>query len=513
MALPIGQLPTEIMREVRLRKWLALLVFVVVSSAILAAGFLWPYKYESQVVIFVDDRSTIQPLMEGRAVTTRIEENASAARELLWTRSIVEKIATDAAVFGESVEELSRAEVDDRITEIREGMSVATRGENYFTIGYAASSPMTAFQVAQKLGQSFIQETDKRKRDESRSAYDFINRQVTGYERQLAEVEEQMRQFLSENVEGTEGNANARLSDLYSRLEAARLEKQELETRAEVTRRQMADIDPRLRQGQTVDPYRERISAMEAQLDALRLRYHDTYPDIVILREQIAELRNQQARAMANMEDSPESFPESFGGENIANPVYQDIRSSLVATNTDIKALETRIRSIEGLIAEQTNRMERIQGNKAEFSQLTRDMEVNKEIYDDLLKRREKARVSMYLDIEGEGLSYSIIEAAQYPAEPSGPPFSVFAIAGLFIGLVAPFGAVAALLQVDPRIRSREQLEDALELPVLEQLPDVRTPFEQRRDRKVTLAVVIMAIFVIGAYIAVALAAVFGVFA
>jgi polysaccharide chain length determinant protein (PEP-CTERM system associated) len=247
---------------------------------------------------------------------------------------------------------------------------------------------------------------------------------------------------------------------------------------------------------------------MEAQLDSLRLRYHDTYPDIVILREQIQELGNQQERALANLEDSPESFE----GENIANPVYQDVRSSLVATNTDIEALQTRIRSIQGLIAEQTSRMERIQGNKAQYSQLTRDMAVNKEIYDDLLKRRERARVSMYLDIEGEGLNYRISEAAQYPTEPSGPPFSVFAIAGLFVGLVGPFGALAALLQVDPRIRSKQQLEDALDLPVLEQLPEVRTPFEKRRDRRVTFAVVIMAIFVTGAYIAVALAAVFGVF-
>jgi polysaccharide chain length determinant protein (PEP-CTERM system associated) len=270
----------------------------------------------------------------------------------------------------------------------------------------------------------------------------------------------------------------------------------------------MADIDPRLRQGQSADPYLERIRSMEAQLDSLRLRYHDTYPDIVILREQIQELRKQQDRALANLEDSP----ESFDGENIANPVYQDVRSSLVATNTDIEALQTRIRSIQGLIAEQTSRMERIQGNKAQYSQLTRDMAVNKEIYDDLLKRRERARVSMYLDIEGEGLNYRISEAAQYPTEPSGPPFSVFAIAGLFVGLVGPFGALAALLQVDPRIRSKQQLEDALDLPVLEQLPEVRTPFEKRRDRRVTFAVVIMAIFVTGAYIAVALAAVFGVF-
>jgi len=87
----------------------------------------------------------------------------------------------------------------------------------------------------------------------------------------------------------------------------------------------------------------------------------------------------------------------------------------------------------------------------------------------------------------------------------------MFAMAGLFIGAVAPFGAVAGLLQIDPRIRSREQLEEILDIPVLEHLPEVRTPFEKRRDRRVTVAVVIMAILVTAAYLAVALASVFGV--
>jgi len=508
MALPLSQLPAEIAREIRARKWLALSVFAFVSFAVLAAGFLWPYKYQSQVIIFVDDRNIIQPLMEGRAVTTEISEKASAARELLWSRSVMETIATDKDIYGENADDLSPEALIGRISGIRSNMSVVTRGDNYFSIGYSASSPMKAFQVAQKLGQAFIAENSERKRAESRSAYDFIDKQVKSYERQIAGVEERLKQFLSENVDGTEEGANARLANLRSRLELAQLEKEELETRASAFERQMAEISPRIRQGETSDGYLERISAMQAQLDNLRLRYLDTYPDIIILREQISELQKQRQRALADQTESP----ESLGGINIANPVYQDIRSSLVQTRTDIQTVQTRIHSLQQLITEQTKRMERIQANKAQYSDLTRDLEVNKEIYNDLLRRREKARVSMHLDIEGQGLSYKINETAQYPNSPSGPKFSMFALAGLFVGLVAPFGAVAALLQVDPRVRSREQIEDVLELPILEQLPEARTPFEKRRDRRITMGVVFMAVIVTSAYIAVALAAVFGVF-
>ena len=145
--------------------------------------------------------------------------------------------------------------------------------------------------------------------------------------------------------------------------------------------------------------------------------------------------------------------------------------------------------------------MERIQANKAQYSELTRDMEVNKQIYDDLLKRREKARVSMHLDIEGQGLNYRINETAQYPLSPEGPRFELFAAAGLLLGIAAPFGAAVGWTQIDPRIRAREQIEELFEFPVLEQIPEVRTPYEKRRDRRVTTIVLALSIVVALAYV------------
>jgi len=120
--------------------------------------------------------------------------------------------------------------------------------------------------------------------------------------------------------------------------------------------------------------------------------------------------------------------------------------------------------------------MEVIQGNKAERSELTRDLQVNREIYNDLLKRREKARVSMSLDIEGQGLSYEITEQARYPVGPAGLQFNTFASVGWLLGLLAPIVLLVGLLQVDPRVRSPKQIQDALEIPLLGSIPLVKTP-------------------------------------
>lgn len=496
MALPLSQLPMEIIREVRGRKWGAFLLFLVVSFAILGAGFVWPYKYESDVIIFVDDRNIIGPLMEGRAVTTEISDRVSAARELLMSRTIIEKLATDSDVFKTA--SMEQEAVEKRIAYIRQGVSVGQRGDSYFDITFSSTSQMEALRVAQRLGQLFIAETKDRKRDESRSAYNFIDKQVKSYEQQLTEAENNLKKFLSEHTDGTEEEANARMAQLRSKKELAELEREELETRIGSLESQLSDIRPTIKQGRTESAYRERIQALESRLDSLRLQYHDSYPDIVILREQLAELRKQRDRAAQN-----QTAATVVEGEETVNPLYQDLSVALSKSRADMATAITRISSLERLLGEQVKRMERIQSNKAQYAELTRDMQVNQEIYDDLLKRREKARVSMRLDIEGEGLNYRITETAQFPRNPQHLSFSVFAIAGLFLGILAPFGTAAGLLQIDPRIRTRKQLEENIGLPVLIEIPQVRTPFEKRRDRKMTMLIGIFSVLTVVVYVSV----------
>tara|TARA_R110000850_G_scaffold102658_1_gene212028 strand:- start:23304 stop:24833 length:1530 start_codon:yes stop_codon:yes gene_type:complete len=508
MALPLSSLPVEILREVRARKWLVFIVFALVSFAVLATGFFWPYQYKSQVTIFVDDQNIIGPLMEGSAVTTKISEQTSSARQTLANRDVVAQLATDPDIYGPDARNTSDEVLESRILALRSNMSVRPAGGSYFSIGYSSESPIQAFRISQKLGQLFIAESSERKRSESRSAYNFIDKQVKSYERQLADVEKRLQNFLSENKEGTEGEASSRMNRLKSQLELAEMEKTELESRVQSLQNQLSDIDPTLRQGRTADSFQQRISSMESQLDDLRLRYLDSYPDIVILKEQIAELRKQRQRAI---EQGEGGTGQAVSGEDIVNPIYQDIRSSLSKAQADLQTTSTRIDSLNRLIAEQEQRMDRIQENKTQYSEITRDMDVNTQIYNDLLKRRERARVSMHLDVEGQGLNYQIYESAQFPTAPSDMQFSTFAFAGLFLGVLAPFGALAGLLQIDPRVRARQQLENAVGLPVLAEIPPVRTPYEKRRDRWVTITISVFAVVAVVTYTGIVGAALMGV--
>ncbi len=124
----------------------------------------------------------------------------------------------------------------------------------------------------------------------------------------------------------------------------------------------------------------------------------------------------------------------------------------------------------------------RIANSENVTSELTRDYNVNRDVYQDLLKRRENARVSMNLDAEQRGLSFLIQNPAVMPLVPSGLRFMHFGLAGLTLSLAIPFGLLFAFVRLDPRVRSVDQLERSIGFNVLATIPFYPTPHDRRRD-------------------------------
>lgn len=488
---------SEMIREVRRRKWLALLVFLLVSAAVLAAGFFWRYKYESQVVIFVDDSNIIKPLMQGSAVTTEISDRVSAAKTLLDGRDLLSKVATDTQIWGPEAQNLSQKELDQRISTIRSNFDVIPLGHSYFGIRYSGHEPQRVYLIAQRMGQLFISNSEARKKEESKNAYDFINKQVKSYEQQLQQSQENLKNFETRNTDGTEHEANQKLADLRGKIELAQLDLQEAESQKTALEKQLKGVGQTINQGQTEDIYQSRINNLQQKLDNLKLQYKDSYPDIVNLKQQIKELQKQHAKAQKD-----NTADQVTQGQNVINPLYQTLRSQLANASAKIDSVQTRLKVLNHMLDNEQQRMKRIQAHKAEYAELTRGMQVNKQIYDDLLKRRETARVSMRLNLDGQGLRYVIQESAQYPTTPSGLKFKMFAAAGLFLGLFAPFGVAAGFVKVDPRVRDRDVVEADLNIPVLTVIPEVRTPFEHRQDRRRTWIIAGIAVLCVGGYLA-----------
>ena len=130
------------------------------------------------------------------------------------------------------------------------------------------------------------------------------------------------------------------------------------------------------------------------------------------------------------------------------------------------------------MLAQELELGKRVHGGEAALSELTRDYQVNRDIYQDLLRRRENARVSMNLDIEAQGLAIKIQEPVQIPRQTSGLRLFHFIIGGLLLGVVLPPGLIFASTNLDPRIRVGAVISEKSKLPLLAVVPHLWTRSE-----------------------------------
>ncbi|MCB1836477.1 MAG: hypothetical protein KDH99_02565 [Alcanivoracaceae bacterium] len=487
------------------QQWQRLLVaFVAIALAMLSLGMVWPKTYTSYVTVMFDEKAIIQPLMEGAAVATAATDRARLAREVINSRSFLNQIIEFVGVMPTDADPLAWDLERDRM---RKRISIATIPPNLIRIEYRDKNPQRAYDVTARMADLFIQETRDLKASESSEAFAFIDEQVREYHQKLVEAERNLKDFRSENLDarpGTDAAISTRISQLNTSLEAATLELAETRIREKSIERQLsgeAALEVSLsREGQ----FQSQIAVLQGELDQLRLSYHETYPDIVRIKHQIEDLKTQisqeQSRREAEQQRARQQGRVYVDDRVRLSPVYQQLRQQLSDTRTQIATLEARKSELEQMLNEEINRGRRVHTGEMLLAELTRDYEVNRDIYRDLLRRRENARVSMSLDEGQQGLSLRVYEPAFLPLKPTGLRFLHFMILGLILAVLIPVAYLVARVQLDPRVRSVEQLTNRLGYRVLASVPVVFLAQEQAQARRATRVVMMTGMAVVAIY-------------
>ena len=506
MQLPFEDILKTLLAECYRKRTFVFVMFFIISLSLLVIGANWPKKYTAFTIIHVDETNILQSLMRGTAETTKTIDQVTNSREILYGEKIMNQILADAGWLETQPSDIEQEQIKQGL---RKRTIVTDIGQGLLKIEHRDSDPDRAFLTAKRLAELFIQEGEKSKSKESKQAYDFIENQVHEYLLKLTAVENNLRDFRTDNPDARPGMA-AGISDKINKhqnaIEQAKLDLREAEIQKKSLDKQLsgeaAITISQSKEGQ----YRAKIAILQETLERLRLDYEDTYPDIVRIRYQISDLKqsmkDEASKRKAAKHDAEKTGHLFIDESILLNPIYQELRASAATAETKIATLKARINDMTSMLNKEYSRAKKIHGGEAELAQLTRDYNVNKGIYQDLLKRRENARVSRSLDQERSGLSYEVQEPAKLPLIPTGMRFLHFVIAGLVLGLFIPIGLIFALLQLDPRIRFSQVItsELELELPVMIDIHNIKSNSELYSEKMNIIFIGAGLLFIISIY-------------
>jgi polysaccharide chain length determinant protein (PEP-CTERM system associated) len=480
------------------RRWLVVAVAWALSLLSWMVILLLPNRYEAGARVFVDAQTVLRPMLEGIGVADDSTSQVAQVREALLSRPQLEAVArkTD---LDRTVR--SSTELDELIRRLQTEIKVVSsstnpeqRGQgrdNLYSISYQHKDRDTSVAVVTALLDAFVENTLSGKRSGSDDAQAFLSGQIADYEKRLAEAEARLADFKRDNVGMIPGDKG----DYFSRLDAEMSGMKQAETnlaiavgrKAELSR-QLASTQPFVPGTSTINPQSGmvqsdlslRIQETEAKIEDLLLRFTDRHPEVIAMRDTLAELKTRETKELASL---------AAGGAGTgairsltSNPVRQSIQLQLNQVDVDIA-------SLRGALAQHRSEVEKLQRfvNLApeveqELSRLNRDYGVTKSQYEALVKRLEQAKVTDRASDAGV-VRFDVIDPPRANTQPVWPNRRLMVAASLIVSFAVAVALALGLHLLRPTIHSTGILKGVTSLPVLGGITRFATVDEQAKTR------------------------------
>ena len=480
---PDEEFPTIDLKQIiaaikRNLKWIALIVL-----ATLAAGFV--------ITILVVPRyiATSQVLVEQKADTIiegsdlqdtngqwDAERFLETQVDILRSRSLAERIVqsanlTDKQSFYDAMNE-SMPQLDDldnpgggarALADLRLDTVVKLLQENLridlpvdsrvVRISFESTDPATSALIANLYAENYIDSNLRRKFESSSYARQFLSNQLAEARAKVEKSERELNQYSRAagliRVSGPGQNAgqettlsvtNNSLVQVNAAASAATADRLTAEERWNAIAGQPVLSVPQVIENQAIQQLLQQKATLEAKLANERSRHLDEYPSVNVLKAQIAELNRRI---------------DTIGG---------DIKRSIRVEYDSARMREAALKAqVEKLRDEAMGEQERGVG----YAVLKRVAETDRSLYDTLLGRYNQLNATA----GSTSNNVTLVDGADVPREPSSPKLALNILISFVLGL--GLAAVFVFLReyLDDTIRSPEDVEAKLGLPLLGLIP------------------------------------------
>jgi polysaccharide chain length determinant protein (PEP-CTERM system associated) len=460
------------------RRWAGVAIAWAVCACGWAVASMMPNRFQAEARIYVDTDTLLAPLLQGLAVRPNIDQQVQIMQRTLLSRPNLEQVMRMSDLDLQVQGPAQREALLDRLQ--RSTTMRAESARNLFRLTHDDGDPRTAQRVVQSLLTIFVEGQLGSKRRDMVQAQGFIDHQIREYETSLQAAEQRLAEFRQRHMDVVDGGLSfgQRIAAASGDRTRISLDLSEARTRRDNLRAQL-EATPETRElrgaavgvGAEAGAAQRQLQEARRNLDALLQRYTDRHPDVVAARRALAALQDRPVAA-ANQRQAM---------VQVVNPVHEQLRLRLADEDTRLSALEGRLEQADAEIDRLRGMAQRALDIEAQFANLNRDYAVIKTSHEQLLARREQARLAQAAEERTDTVQFRIVDPPRLPVEPSAPNRAALFLGVLVGGLAAGAGFTLLLAQFDDSFASTARLREAFELPVLGSVSALRSPAMTRR--------------------------------
>jgi protein tyrosine kinase modulator len=510
----------------RRRRVLALLPFLFVLTAAASLAVFLPSVWTAKTLVLVN-RQQIPERFVAPTVLADIEARLLTLSQDVLTPDRLLKIAQDYGLYenlrrtqpAEEVVDQMRRDIRLELVEDKERRPREQRSV-LFNIAYRAPDPTVAVGVTNTLASLYIQENGRLREKQAAGTTAFLDGQLAEMANKLKTQEQRISEYKEKNIgelpEQRDTNVRT-LERLQQQLQLASENNRRANERKQLLTDSLGQFDmtsgvvagPGAGPNVTpADTAAARLNLLRQELAVMQTRFHERYPDVVQMKEQIRIL---EARLEADKKEKAALAAQAAAGNTPKkptrdlrvvpqNPYLQSLMTQLDQAQVDAKTSTQEIAEINRQIATYQRRLENTPKREQELHIITRDYETTRELHKALLAKRGEADMASELEQRQQGETFRVIEPARLPERPAGPNRFRLLLVGLALALGASGVAVLLAEQVDTSFRRVDEVRATAPMPVLSAIPRITTEqdrYRQLRQRRWATAAVAVGLFVV----------------
>ncbi len=450
------------------RKPSAILLLVIVCTVAVVSFVMTPV-YKATVRILIErEAPKVLNMQELLPIDASSTEFYQTQYKILQARSVALRVVkalnlAENIIFNPSVSKGS-SPPDKKTTDmlLAEKLSKSykvepIRNSRLVDVSYESTDPKLAASVTNAIAQSYIVNTMENKTSTSQEAKEFLTKQIEGQRKQLEESEQALQGYKEKygivqltQVTGqkeTENIAMQKLTGLTSNLVQAQTVRLEVESRYKEVKDLLDkgagyETIPQISSNYLIQQLKVQEAQLDTQLSEFSQKFGEKHPKMIQLRKEIDGVR-QKIKSEA-----------------------QQVILSLKNEYSIAKAKEDSARrAMEGQKAE----AQRLSEHAIQYGVLMREVEKNRELYENLLKRLKEESVAGQLGTT----NISVVDWAEVPRGPVKPKKAQNILLSFVVGLFMSVGLAFFLEYLDNTVKTPEDIKKFMETPCIALIPTI----------------------------------------
>ena len=284
-------------------RWSLIIPFCLSMVIGIILLFVLPKTYEASAFILVRPQSVPTDMVQS-IVTSDIESRIQSISRQILSRTNLKKIITQFNLFMEPEQE--KLHIEDKIALLRHQVDISSQeyGENMFSISFSGPNPEQVAPVVNGLAALFIDANLRVREEQALGTTTFLEAEIQPMRRQLENVEQKIQEFRNMHM----GELPEQLGINLRTLDQLRVQLDKTKDSLRSTKDSLIILESQMKANQNIiiEPSDSTvvgeesgevmsITLLKQQLEALQASYTDRHPDVIRLKNKIADLEAKLA--------------------------------------------------------------------------------------------------------------------------------------------------------------------------------------------------------------------------